>query len=240
MSSSNNRRTQIDILALVEIKSLIKVTKCIVFNTSSKTRVRSLTNKLNTTIGIEKTQSKIVKFATNNSFQLRTAFIKVVIRKASLIKLVHIKAFSIQAIAKTLHIFQQFQYRNLVLVFEVFTTNNSLYIVLEYMPISFERIVRSPAYSDERQLATILEQMNCHKYCYVISQFKNESRNIKTKTFLLITIELMQKYVKKDRTIDINNLNRWSLNSNAVKFLFVIILIAFTTKLFEYSLLVRL
>ncbi|KAF8854279.1 hypothetical protein BDZ45DRAFT_597312, partial [Acephala macrosclerotiorum] len=93
--------------------------------------------------------------------------IKVIIRKIFFIKLVHVKIFSIQVTIETLHIFRQFQYYNLVFTFETFTIDDSLYIVLEYILISLERIVKSPAYSNERQLATILEQINCR------SLFKN-------------------------------------------------------------------
>ena len=41
---------------------------------------------------------------------------------------------------------------------EAFTTDTSLYIILEHMPISLDQIVRSPAYPDDRQLAAIGER----------------------------------------------------------------------------------
>ncbi|KAH6714533.1 kinase-like domain-containing protein [Leptodontidium sp. MPI-SDFR-AT-0119] len=85
--------------------------------------------------------------------------IEVAIRKAPPVKLVHVRAFTTQAAPKTLHVYRQLQHRNIVTAFEAFTTDNGLYIVLEHMPLSLERIVRSPAYPNERQLATILGQV---------------------------------------------------------------------------------
>lgn len=127
--------------------------------------------------------------------------------------------------------------------------DNSLYIVLEHMPLSLERIVRSPAYPDERQLVAILGQvvtgvaylteegfehrsltclnilLNTHgdvkianpECCHVISQPKGEPCD--DRALLSITMELMQKYVKEDGAISVDNLDRWPLNSKAVTFL---------------------
>jgi serine/threonine protein kinase len=86
--------------------------------------------------------------------------VKVAIRKAPLVKLVHIKAFLTKASAKTLYVFRQLQHPNIVTALKAFTTDNGLYIVLEHMPVSLERIVRSLAYPDERQLTAILGQVS--------------------------------------------------------------------------------
>lgn len=79
---------------------------------------------------------------------------------ASPVELVHVRAFSTEESAKTLHLFRQLRHQNIVTALEAFTTDNGLYIVLEHMPVSLERIVRSPAYLDERQLAAILGQVS--------------------------------------------------------------------------------
>ncbi|KAF8855967.1 kinase-like protein [Acephala macrosclerotiorum] len=299
MGPSDNRRTQIDMLALAGAKSPTKVTERAVLydslgstpksDASSKTGARSLANKLDATTGTEKAQSRTVKSATSGLLQLRAAWespwvryekiydvelggpIKVAVRKAPFVKLVHVRAFSIQAAAETLHVFRQLQHRNLVSALEAFTIDDGLYIVLEHMPISLERIVRSPAYPDERQLAAILGQvvtgmayltaegfehwsLTCsnillnmdgdvkianQECCHVISQPKGEPRNIRAKALSLITMELMQKYVKEDGAIGVDNLDRWPLSSNAVKFLFATTSIASAAELLEHSLLAR-
>ena len=82
------------------------------------------------------------------------------VRKAPPVELVYVRAFATQAAAKTLHLFRQLQHRNIVAALEAFTTDNGLYIVLEYMPLTLERIVKSPAYPDERQLAAIFGQVS--------------------------------------------------------------------------------
>ena len=78
------------------------------------------------------------------------------IRKASPVELVHVRAFTTEASAKTLHLFRQLQHQNIVTAIKAFTTDNGLYIVLEYIPVSLKRIIRSLAYPNERELAAIL------------------------------------------------------------------------------------
>lgn len=85
---------------------------------------------------------------------------EVAVRKLPPIKLVHIRAFSSKASAKTLQMFRQLQHPNLVSALEAFTTDSGLHIVFEHMPISLEWIVRSPAFPDERQLAALLGQVS--------------------------------------------------------------------------------
>ena len=94
--------------------------------------------------------------------------VEVAARKASPVELVHVRAFSTEAPAKKLHLFRQLRHQNIVTAVEAFTTDNGLYIFLEHMPVSLERIVRSPAYPDERQLAAILGQVS----------FRNPFKNI--------------------------------------------------------------
>jgi hypothetical protein len=85
--------------------------------------------------------------------------IEVAVRKTSPIELVHIRRFSKPATETALHLFRNLQNPNIINALNVLTLEDSLYVVLEYMPISLEEIVRSPAYPDERQLAIILRQV---------------------------------------------------------------------------------
>jgi hypothetical protein len=186
MGPSDNRRTQIDMLALAEAKSPNKVTERAVLHDSlgstpksdASSKKSAGSRDLDASTGTEKAPSRTVRSATSGPLQLRAAWespwgkyekiydvelggpVEVAIRKAPPVELVHVRAFATQAAAKTLHVYRQLQHRNIVTALEAFTTDNGLYIVLEYMPLSLERIVRSPAYPDERQLAAILGQVS--------------------------------------------------------------------------------
>ncbi|KAH7418954.1 hypothetical protein BKA64DRAFT_649748, partial [Cadophora sp. MPI-SDFR-AT-0126] len=115
------------------------------------------------------------------------------------------------------------------------------------MPLSLEPIVRSPAYPNKRQLAAILGQIitglayltaegfehgsltysnillntdgdikiTNQEYCHV----KAGSRPRDIRALSSITMQLMQKYVKKDRAVGVDDLYRWHSNSDAVGFL---------------------
>lgn len=187
MGHPDNRLTQLDMLAVEAAKSSNKVTERAVLydslgstpksGVSSKKGAGSLVGALDTTTEKGRVQSKAVRSATSGPLQLRSAWespwekyekiydvelggpVEVAVRKAPHVELVHVRAFAIQATAKTLHLFRQLQHRNIVTALEAFTTDSSLYIVLEHMPLSLERIIRSPAYPDERQLAAILGQV---------------------------------------------------------------------------------
>ena len=47
---------------------------------------------------------------------------------------------------------------------EVFMTQETLYVVLEHLPISLEQMVKSPAYPNELQLAAIVGQVSSCRY----------------------------------------------------------------------------
>jgi serine/threonine protein kinase len=188
MGLSDNRLTQIDMLALAGARSPTKVTERAVLydslgstpktDASSKKRAGSREGALDASTGTEKASSRTVRSATSGPLQLRAAWespwekyekiynvelggpVEVAVRKAPPVELVHVRAFATQAAAKMLHVYRQLQHRNIVTALEAFTTDNGLYIVLEHMPLSLERIVRSPAYPDERQLAAILGQVS--------------------------------------------------------------------------------
>ena len=51
----------------------------------------------------------------------------------------------------------------------------------------------------------------------MVSEPKGKSRDIKALSF--ITMELMQKYVKEDGVVGVDNLHRWPSDSNALGFL---------------------
>ena len=82
------------------------------------------------------------------------------VRRKDPIELVHVRKFLRPGPEKALHVFRQLQHDNIVTALEAFMTDDALYIVLEAMSISLERIVKSPAYPDERQLAAILGQVS--------------------------------------------------------------------------------
>ncbi len=55
---------------------------------------------------------------------------------------------------------QQIQHQNLVGFLDAFYSEGSVYVVLDYVPISLTQMVSSPAYPTELQLAAILGQVN--------------------------------------------------------------------------------
>jgi hypothetical protein len=166
MGHPDNRLTQLDMLAVEAAKSSNKVTERAVLydslgstpksGVSSKKGAGSLVGALDTTTEKGRVQSKAVRSATSGPLQLRSAWespwgkyekiydvelggpVEVAVRKAPPVELVHVRAFAIQATAKTLHLFRQLQHRNIVTALEAFTTDSSLYIVLEHMPLSLE------------------------------------------------------------------------------------------------------
>lgn len=191
MGPSDNRHTQIDMLALAGAKPLSPSAEsaelqgprtagwALQSDAPNKKRGRSPGEDLiKTTHKTDKAKWKPDISATIDSLQLRAAWespwkrydksyeldlggpVEVALRKAPPVGLVHVRAFSKPAAEKTLHAFRQIRHRNIVTALEAFTTNDGLYVVLEYMAVSLDHIVRSPAYPDERQLAAILGQVS--------------------------------------------------------------------------------
>ncbi|TGO07235.1 hypothetical protein BTUL_0306g00140 [Botrytis tulipae] len=184
--------------------------------------------------------------------------VEVAVRKTPPVELVHVRLFSQPAVEKALHMFRQIQHRNIVAALDAFTTSEGLFMILEYMPISLDHIVSSPAYPDEQQLAAILGQI-LDGIAYLLAEgfehgslccsniFLDTSGEVKIGKEILpqlerdliwiyskprmlsfskiqralspIVMELMQKYVKEDDAIGIDDLHRWHPNSNAVGFL---------------------
>jgi len=181
--------TQFDMLALAGAKSPTMFTeRAVLFDSlnsrptpkgdaSSKTATPSLADTPDAVTRTGKAESRTVRPATSGPLQLRAAWespwekyekvynvelggtVEVAIRKASFVELVHVRAFLTEVFVKTLYLFRQLQYQNIVTALEVFTIDNGLYTVLEYMPVFLERIVRLSVYPDERQLVAILGQV---------------------------------------------------------------------------------
>jgi len=86
-------------------------------------------------------------------------YITVAERKAPQSGLVAIKVFPSAAAEKALERYQRVTHENIVDVFDAFTTETSLYIVLEHLPISLLQIVEGVMYPNEWQLAAILKQV---------------------------------------------------------------------------------
>ncbi|KAH7111360.1 kinase-like domain-containing protein, partial [Dendryphion nanum] len=173
--------------------------------------------------------------------------VKVAIQNAPTTKLVSVRVFPAPAAEKTLHMYRRVQHQNIVAALDAFTTDDGLYVVLEHMPLTLEWIVRSPAYPNERQLAAILGQI-LDGVAYLAAEglehgslscsdiLINTDGDVKIanqhacrlkpqqsvgdlRALSSITMELMQKYVKEDGAIGIDNLHRWHSNSDAVSFL---------------------
>ena len=88
--------------------------------------------------------------------------VEVAVRKADPIELVHVRTFTNPGAEKALHRYQHIQHGNIVTALDAFTTDTGLYLVLEAMPISLERIVQSPACPNEGQLAAIIGQVRSY------------------------------------------------------------------------------
>ncbi|OCK73599.1 kinase-like protein [Lepidopterella palustris CBS 459.81] len=279
MDSSDNRHTQINMFALTDAQSLVQTEGL------HGSRSHDAPNKKRAPPEDAWTEAKIPRSATKNSLRVKWespwqkydkvydielgGSVEVAIGKVPPFKLVHVRAFSKPVAEKTLHMFRQVQHRNIVAALEAFATDDSLYIVLEHMPVSLEWIVRSPAYPNEGQLAAILGQiLNGVAYiaaegfqhgslccanillktngdvkianqecCHVMSQPKGGSCDVRALSF--ITMELMQKYVKEDGAIGVDDLRRWYSNSDAVGFLSATTSVESAEELLKHPLLKR-
>ncbi|KAH7330038.1 hypothetical protein BKA65DRAFT_527718 [Rhexocercosporidium sp. MPI-PUGE-AT-0058] len=256
--SDNRRNTEIDMLAVFEAKAPNHVfERAGSFDSPGSTPRAAPSQKT--------AQSRTAKSATSGPLQLRTAWespwekyekfydvelggpVEVAIRKAAPVELVHVRAFVTQAAEKTLHVYRQLQHPNI--------------------PLSLEPIVRSPAYPDARQLAAILGQiitgvaylaaegfehgsLTCsnillntdgdvkianQECCHV----KSDGRPRDIRALSSITMELMQKYVKEDGAVGVDDLHRWPSNSDAVGFLSATTSTASAAELLEHPLLSR-
>ena len=184
MSSFNNRpRTQIDILKLAKASP---PARAMADGTNKKRKVTSA-DASTVRDQIKKGITRSVNFTATGKTPLKATSqspwdtytkeyeldlggaIDVSTRKAPS-KLVHIRTFPTKAAEKPLHMFGQLRNNNIVNVLEAFITDNSLYIVLEYMHISLQQVVKCPAYLNERQLGAIIGQVStCSQFCICYS-----------------------------------------------------------------------
>ncbi|KAL4984461.1 hypothetical protein BDW68DRAFT_180651 [Aspergillus falconensis] len=144
-----------------------------------------------------------------------------------------------QALQATTH-------ENIITVREAFKYDGGIYIVHEYLPLSLDRIVGSPIYPDEVQLASILGQvidgllhlesngiqvdsLQCSeillglggdvkigKFELVPARGSFRSQNVEL--LKRITLELMEGSDAGQRSTGVRNLHRWPLGSDAVDF----------------------
>ncbi|KAH6672611.1 kinase-like domain-containing protein [Halenospora varia] len=169
-------------------------------------------------------------------------------RKSPHSGLVAIKVFPSTAAEKALYRHQHIKHDKIVTVLDAFTTETSLYIVLEHLPISLRQVVEGAKYPTERQLAAMVQQilrglvyleserlehgsLNCsnillstqgnikiaNQQCCETVREDGEPRDVRALSPIMM--ELMQKYVKDDGAIGVDNLHRWPSDCDAVTFL---------------------
>ncbi|KFZ16912.1 hypothetical protein V501_02011 [Pseudogymnoascus sp. VKM F-4519 (FW-2642)] len=162
--------------------------------------------------------------------------------------LVAVRAFPFAAAKKALYMHGRVRHPNIVEALDAFTTETSLYIVLEHMPISLYQIVESAKYPTEPELAAILGQV-LDGLVYLESEGL-EHRSLSCPNIMIsakgdvkianqqccdkplgieeprdvralgiITMELMQKYTQDNGAVGVENLDRWPSDSDAVTFL---------------------
>lgn len=85
--------------------------------------------------------------------------VQVAVRRRDPVELVHVRTFTNPGAEMALYRYQHIQHVNMITALDAFTTDTGLYVVLEAMPVSLGRIVQSPAYPSEPQLAAILGQV---------------------------------------------------------------------------------
>ncbi|KAH7111053.1 kinase-like domain-containing protein [Dendryphion nanum] len=169
-------------------------------------------------------------------------------RKSPPFDIVTIRSWSGPHIEDKLHVLQRIRHPNFVSAFDAFRFEQSLYIVFEHMPISLQHVAGNP-YINELRLASILGQIleglayletkglehgsltcsnvliNLDGYVKIADQEYCHNRSLGSakpydiRALGLITMELMQGYVKDDGAIGVDDLHRWPDGSDAVGFL---------------------
>ncbi|KAH8760756.1 kinase-like domain-containing protein [Hyaloscypha finlandica] len=182
-------------------------------------------------------------------FELKLdVFSTIAIRKDFTRDLVIIKSFSGSDAPKKVHMLQRIRHNNFIAFLDYFMHKQTHYIVLEYIGISLAHFAKSSKYPTEIHLAAILGQI-LNGLAYLASKGLEHGslstsnilissggdvkitaqeccREVGSSRKLpdvravgYIAMELMQKYVKDDGAIGVENLDRWPSDSNAVDFL---------------------
>ncbi|KUL81287.1 hypothetical protein ZTR_09487 [Talaromyces verruculosus] len=151
--------------------------------------------------------------------------------------------------SKMLQWFSQHQHPHIMSGKEAYFFKHSLHIICEDLPLTLENLTVCRAYPTEAQLAVImrqileglsylvtqgLEHQALNSSNILMSQdgivkigsledvqARDQKRDQRTTLDAIktITMELMEKHTKKNGTTGVNDLKRWPVDSNAVKFL---------------------
>ncbi|KAJ4507485.1 hypothetical protein HRR83_004063 [Exophiala dermatitidis] len=158
---------------------------------------------------------------------------------------VAVRSFSIQNSGEKCRMLQQIEHENIVSVRDIFLHDELFYVVFEHMPMSLSLFTGFQTHLDEDQLASILNglvylekkglehgslttssilinvagevKIAHQELCRPCPLSNPGSRDLKALSF--ITMELMQKYVKADGAVGVDDLRRWPSDSLAVEFL---------------------
>ena len=103
--------------------------------------------------------------------------------------------------------------------------------------LNFQKIVKICWSSDKeiKQNTVNYDIVTNQKNCRDIT-ISNKSSKRDIVALNIVTMKLMQKYIKNEGIIDVNDTNRWPIDSHAVGFLFVIISAISISELLKVSL----
>ncbi|KAL2812034.1 hypothetical protein BJX76DRAFT_351237 [Aspergillus varians] len=140
-------------------------------------------------------------------------------------------------------------HKNLVSVVECFRTSDALYTIGKHYPLTLDHLVACKAFPDQKQLAAIMSQFLDGLSYLITQNLQHTSLGCSSTLMNLdgevqiaridccsirppgkvqasdlapvgrVMMELMQKYVKDDGAVGIDNLDRWQTCSAAVEFL---------------------
>uniref|UniRef100_A0A093ULR8 Serine/threonine-protein kinase CST20 n=1 Tax=Talaromyces marneffei PM1 TaxID=1077442 RepID=A0A093ULR8_TALMA len=167
--------------------------------------------------------------------------------------------------SKMLQWFSQHQHPHIMSAKEAYLFKNSLFIICEDLPLTMEYLIVCRAYPTEAQLAVIMRQI-LEGLSYLVTQGlehqalkssnilmnldgivkidvqaqgKNKDQRATLDALKTITMELMEKHTKKNGTTGVNDLKRWPVDSNAVKFLAAIDSVSTVDELRKHQLLTQ-
>ncbi|KAF7164508.1 hypothetical protein CNMCM6106_001026 [Aspergillus hiratsukae] len=150
---------------------------------------------------------------------------------------------------RILDILRSTHHKNVIAVWECFRTSDALYTLSKFHPLTLDHVVACKAFPNQQQLAAIMSQfveglsylieqnlqhtsLDCSSIlmslegevqiaridcCSVRSPGRIQASDLAPVGRVMM--ELMQKYVKDDGAVGIDNLKRWATCSAAVEFL---------------------